>query len=130
MVDEFPGIDKGTKIKIEIKCPLILMRALDENGFVTTETVNVDHRVEKILSNIIIHNAIDLTRQLVIILRDNNFCRKIYVSKRALTKKMGTKKRKFVYKSDFSLNKLINHSPIISMNSLGLIYLKKKLLNF
>ena len=121
MSDEFPGIDKGTKIKIEIKCPLILMRALDENGFVTTETVNVDHRVEKILSNIIIHNAIDLTRQLVIILRDNNFCRKIYVSKRALTKKMDTKKRKFVYKNDFSLNKLINHSPIISMNSLGIV---------
>ena len=121
MSDEFPGIDKGTKIKIEIKCPLILMRALDENGFVTTETVNVDHRVEKILSNIIIHNAIDLTRQLVIILRDNNFCRKIYVSKRALTKKMDTNKRKFVYKNDFSLNKLINHSPIISMNSLGIV---------
>ena len=121
MVDEFPGIDKGTKIKIEIKCPLILMRALDESGFVTTETVNVDHRVEKILSNIIIHNAIDLTRQLVIILRDNNFCRKIFVSKRALTKKFGTKKRKFVYKSEFSLNKLIYHSPIISNNSLGIV---------
>ena len=121
MMDEFPGKDKGTKIKIEIKCPLILMRELDENGFVTTETVNVDHRVEKILSNIIIHNAIDLTRQLVNILRDNNFCRKIYVSKRALTKKIGSKKRKFVYKSDFSLNKLINHSPIISMNSLSIV---------
>ena len=104
----------------KIKCPLILMRELDENGFVTTETVNVDHRVEKILSNIIIHNAIDMTRQLVSILRDNNFCRKVCVSKRALTKKIGTKKKNFVYKSDFSLNKL-NQSPIISMSSLSIV---------
>ena len=120
MVDEFPGINKGTKIKIEIKCPLILMRALDEFGFVTTETVNVDYRVEKILSKIIIHNSIDLTRQLVTILRDNNFCRKVHKSRRALNKKT-SKRKKFVYKNDFSLNKLKNHSLLLSKDSLGIV---------
>ena len=103
MNNEFTGLKKGTKIKVEIKCPLILMKVLDNNGFLTTESVNVDYRVERILKNIIIHNSIDLTRQLVNILRDNNFCRKIYVSKRTI-KKMGTKKRKM-------LNQITSNTP-------------------
>ena len=113
MNNEFTGLKKGTKIKVEIKCPLILMKVLDNNGFLTTESVNVDYRVERILKNIIIHNSIDLTRQLVIILRDNNFCRKIYVSKRA-TKKMGTKKRKM-------MNQLLSKTPKIIGRSLDVV---------
>ena len=70
------------------------MIALDKNGFVTTESGNSDYRVEKLLSQIIIHNDMDLTRQLVNILRDNNFCRKVYTSKR-VTKKYTTKKIDF-----------------------------------
>ena len=89
------------------------MKVLDNNGFLTTESVNVDYRVERILKNIIIHNSIDLTRQLVIILRDNNFCRKIYVSKRA-TKKMGTKKRKM-------MNQLLSKTPKITGRSLDVV---------
>ena len=113
MINEFTGLKNGTKIKVEIKCPLILMKVLDNNGFLTTESVNVDYRVERILKNIIIHNSIDLTRQLVNILRDNNFCRKIYVSKRA-TKKMGTKKRKM-------LNQIISNTPKITGRSLDIV---------
>ena len=121
MVGEFPGLKKGIKIKVEIKCPLILMRALDNNGFVTTEAVNVDHRVEKLLKNIIIHNSIDLTRQLFNILRDNNFCRKIYISKRA-KKKKATKKKKNINKiNEIPINQLINNSPILSFGSLDVV---------
>ena len=97
------------------------MRALDENGIITTETVNVDYRVEKILSKIIIHNAIDLTRQLVNILKDNNFCRKIYVSRRAINKKYKTKKTKNIRRNDVTLTQLTNKSPRLSFCSLGII---------
>ena len=121
MADEFPGKEKGTKIKVELKCPLILMRALDENGIITTETVNVDYRVEKILSKIISHNSIDLTRQLVNILKDNNFCRKIYVSRRAINKKYKTKKTKNIRRNDVTLTQLTNKSPRLSFYSLGII---------
>ena len=93
LIDEFPGIIKGTKIRIEIKYPLILMKTLDENGYLTTETVNVDYKVEKILSKMIIHNSIDLTRQLIEILKDNNFCRKIYISRKDFSKKRMTRKK-------------------------------------
>ena len=93
MINEFTGLKKGTKIKVEIKCPLILMKVLDNNGFLTTESVNVDYRVERILKNIIIHNSIDLTRQLVIILRDNNFCQK-FMSLKGQPKKWVLKKGK------------------------------------
>ena len=116
MSDEFPGKEKETFIKIELKCPLILMRALDQNGIITTETVNVDYRVEKLLSSIIIHNTIDLTRQIVKILKDNNFCRKIYVSKRALTKKYKTKRmRSLNKKNDLPSKNLKIHSPRLSL---------------
>ena len=115
MVEEFEGIKKGTKIRVEIKCPLILMRALNNSGFVSTETVNVDYRVERILSKITIHNSIYLTRQLVNILKDNNFCRKIYVSKRALNKKKGTKKRKQTTRlKKMPNNQITNNIPRLS----------------
>ena len=121
MSDEFPGKEKRTKIKVELKCPLILMKALDENGIITTETVNVDYRVEKILSKIISHNSIDLTRQLVNILKDNNFCRKIYVSRRAINKKYKTKKTKNIRRNDVTLTQLTNKSSRLSFCSLGII---------
>ena len=122
MIQEFEGMKKGTKIRVEIKCPLILMKALDNNGFITTETVNVDYRVEQILSKIIIHNSIDLTRQLVNILKDNNFCRKIYVSKRALNKKNGTKRKKHTNRiKELPINQIINNSPRLSFCSLGVV---------
>ena len=97
LVGEFPSLKEGIKIKVEIKYPLIQMRALNNSCFNVTESVNVDHRVEQLLKKMIIHNSIDLTRQLFNILRDNNFCRKIYVSKRA-AKKMGTKKKRITNK--------------------------------
>ncbi len=58
---EFPGAIKGTKIKIEMKCPLILIKTLDQHGYLTTKKVNVNYKVEKILRKIIKHNSIDLT---------------------------------------------------------------------
>ena len=90
---EFPGAIKGTKIKIEMKCPLILIKTLDQHGYLTTEKVNVNYKVEKILSKIIKHNSIDLTKQIVNILKDNNFCRKIYVLNKKIYKKQAIRKR-------------------------------------
>ena len=107
MVEELPGAKKGIKIKIEIKYPLILMKALDDDGIITTEEVNVDHRVQNIIRNIIIHNSIDLTRQLVNILKDNNFCRKIYVSKRPIRKKKSKKKKILNNLNEISMKNLI-----------------------
>ena len=121
MSGEYTGLKKGVKIKIEIKCPLILMKIIDNNGFLTTESVNVDYRVEKILKDIIIHNSIDLTRQLVNILKDNNFCRKIYVSKRT-NKKSGTKKKKMMNKlNEKSNNQIISNPPKLSVAKLDIV---------
>ena len=117
--EEFPGKMEGTRIKIEIKFPLILMKALDESCVITAESVNVDHRVENILRKIIIHNSIDLTRQLVNILKDNNFCRKVYILRRGISRRhKGTKR---LQKSNKLLpTKLINNAPRLSFISLGI----------
>ena len=83
MMRVFPGLLKHTKIKIEMKCPLIIMKALDEFGFKTTEKVNVDYNIEKKISNLgKLNNPLELTKKLLNILKDNNFCRRIYLSNR------------------------------------------------
>ena len=66
---------------------MILIQDLDDLGFKTTERVNVDSNVESILSKLTIHNTLDLTKQLVDILKNNNFCRKIITSNRIFKKK-------------------------------------------
>ena len=116
--EEFPGKKEGTRIKIEIKYPLILMKALDESCAITAESVNVDHRVENILRKIVIHNSIDLTRQLVNILKDNNFCRKVYVLRRGISRRNKTKR--FQKSNKLLPTKLINNSPRLSFISLGI----------
>ena len=91
MIKIFKGMKPRTKIKLEMKCPLIIMQDLDDLCFKVTERVNVDYRVEKILSKISIHNSLDLTKQLISILKDNNFCRKIVTNRNF--KKKTTKKK-------------------------------------
>ena len=81
------GLKRNIKIKVEMKCPLIIMQDLDDLGFKVTERVNVDYDVEKKLSKISIHNSLDLTKQLIDILKDNNFCRKIVSTNRTFKKK-------------------------------------------
>ena len=71
----FQGLVKNTQIKIEVKCPLINMVVLDELGYKIIEKINIDNRVEKILSQLIIYNPLDLTKQIIKILKENNFCR-------------------------------------------------------
>ena len=71
----FQGLVKNTQIKIEVKCPLINMVVLDELGYKIIEKINIDNRVEKILSQLIKYNPLDLTKQIIKILKENNFCR-------------------------------------------------------
>jgi hypothetical protein len=71
----FQGLAKNTQIKIEVKCPLIYMVVLDELGYKIIEKINIDNRVEKLLSQITIYNPLDLTKQIINILKENNFCR-------------------------------------------------------
>ena len=87
----FKGLYENTTIKVEMKCPLILIQDLDDFCFKVTERVNVDSKVERILSQIKIHNTLDLTKQLINILRDHNFCRKIITTRNI--KKKTTKKK-------------------------------------
>ena len=61
----FKGLYENTTIKVEMKCPLILIQDLDDFCFKVTERVNVDSKVERILSQIKIHNTLDLTKQLI-----------------------------------------------------------------
>ena len=92
MIKVFKGKEKHVQIKVEMKCPLIIMQDLDDLGFKITERVNVDSDVEKILSKITIHNSLDLTKQLINILKDKNFCRKISTTNRVFKKKTTKKK--------------------------------------
>ena len=92
MIKVFKGKEKHVQIKVEMKCPLIIMQDLDDLGFKVTERVNVDSDVEKILSKITIHNSLDLTKQLINILKDKNFCRKISTTNRVFKKKTTKKK--------------------------------------
>ena len=101
MMRIFPGLIKNTKIKIEIKCPLIIMKALDEYGFKTTEKVNVDYNIEKKISNLKnINNSLELTKQLLNILKDNNFCRRVYLSNRNNMTRYSTSKDKQIMIKD------------------------------
>ena len=102
MMRVFPGLVKNTKIKIEMKCPLIIMKALDEFGFKTTEKVNVDYNIEKKISNLKnINNSLELTKQLLNILKDNNFCRRVYISNRNnLVRNSTSKDRQIVIKDN------------------------------
>ena len=91
-----------TKIKVEMKCPLIIMQDLDNNGFKGTERINVDSKVEKIMSGLTIYNSLDLTKQLIEILKDYNYCRKVDNTNRTFKKK--TTKRKVSIKENNKLN--------------------------
>jgi hypothetical protein len=105
MMRVIPGLVKNTKIKIEMKCPLIIMKALDEFGFKTTEKVNVDYKIEKKMSNLgKINNSLELTKKLLIILKDNNFCRRVYISNRNNLLKSSTIKDKQIMFNDNEVN--------------------------
>ena len=97
----FKGLKKNIQIKVEMKCPLIIMQDLDNFGFKINEKVNVDYKVEKVLSNLNIHNTLDLTKQLVDILKNNNFCRKIISTNRIFKKKTTKNKINVIKDSTF-----------------------------
>ena len=99
----YKGINKYIKIKIEIKYPLIIMKGLDEYGFRSTEKINVEHKIENILRNLTINNSLDLTKQIINILKENNFCRKEIVIKRNVRKKT-IKQKKTIDKDNLDSN--------------------------
>ena len=96
MMKIYRGYNKNINIKIEIKYPLILMKGLDDNGFKITEEINVDNKIENLLTKIKINNSLDLTKQVIGILKDNNFYRKKYNydSKRNTRKKTTNKQKR------------------------------------
>ena len=77
MIKIFLGLRPHVQIKVEMKCPLIIMQDLDDFGFKYTEGINVDTNIEKNLSKLKIKNTLDLTKKLIDVLKDNNFSRKI-----------------------------------------------------
>ena len=103
----FKGINKYIQIKIEVKCPLIIMKGLDESGFKTTEKINIYYKIEKQLNDLVISNSLDLTKQIIKILKENNFCRKPNLYKRYVRKKTNRQK-KATYKENAYNEKLIN----------------------
>ena len=105
----YQGINKNIQIKIEIKYPLILMKGLDEYGFKTSEKINIEYKIEKILSNLTINNTLDLTKQIINILKAHNFCRKDYVAKRNERKKTINKQKKNTYKENTIQNEKLNN---------------------
>ena len=114
LIKIFKGKKKRVKIKVEMKCPLILMQDLDDFGFKVTERINVDYKVEKILSKITINNSLDLTKQLINILRDNNFCRKIVATNRTFKKKTTKKKIDIIKENKSKTKKTTNILGIIA----------------
>ena len=105
----YQGINKNIQIKIEIKYPLILMKGLDEYGFKTSEKINIEYKIEKILSNLTINNTLDLTKQIINILKAHNFCRKDYAAKRNERKKTMNKQKKNTYKENTIQNEKLNN---------------------
>ena len=94
MIKIFLGLRPHVQIKVEMKCPLIIMQDLDDFGFKYTEGINVDTNIEKNLSKLKIKNTLDLTKKLIDVLKDNNFCRKIVdMNVNRDFKKKTTKKR-------------------------------------
>ena len=121
----YQGINKNIKIKIEIKYPLVLMKTLNQLGYKNTEKIRVYNKVEKKLTKITIHNSLDLTKQVINILKENNFCRAGLGSQRNIRKK--TKRDK---KNTFKENTIYNdklNNPENSYGSLGIVqYLKEE----
>ena len=115
----YQGINKNIQIKIEVKYPLIIMKGLDDNGFKTTEKINVNYKVEKILSKITINNSLDLTKQIINILKDNNFCRYASQTKRNIRKKTVNKQKKNTFKDNVIFNEKLNNEN--SSGSLGIV---------
>ena len=94
MIKTFLGKKRYVQIKVEMKCPLIIMQDLDDSGFKYTLGINVNSTVEKSLSKLKVTNSIDLTKKLIEVLKDNNFCRKIVSNNTTRDfKKKTTKKR-------------------------------------
>ena len=114
MIRIFKGLKKNIQIKVEMKCPLIIMQDLDNFGFKINEKVNVDYKVEKVLSNLNIHNTLDLTKQLIEILKDNNFCRSFDTTNRIFRKKTTKKRLGLVKENSKTLKKSSNLSGTIS----------------
>ena len=106
MIKLFKGMRPNVKIKVEMKCPLIIMQDFDDWGFKYTEGVNVEPTVEKTLSKLKINNSLDLTKQLIEVLKDNNYCRKIISSttNRSFRKKI-TKKKITMVKDNKSMTR-------------------------
>ena len=115
----YQGINKNIQIKIEVKYPLIIMKGLDDNGFKTTEKINVNYKVEKKLSKITINNSLDLTKQIINILKDNNFCRYASQTKRNIRKKTVNKQKKNTFKDNVIFNEKLNNEN--SSGSLGIV---------
>lgn len=82
------------------------MQDFDDWGFKYTEGVNVEPTVEKTLSKLKINNSLDLTKQLIELLKDNNYCRKIISSttNRSFRKKI-TKKKITMVKDNKSMTR-------------------------
>ena len=95
------------------------MKGLDDNGFKTTEKINVNYKVEKILSKITINNSLDLTKQIINILKDNNFCRYASQTKRNIRKKTVNKQKKNTFKDNVLFNEKLNNEN--SSGSLGIV---------
>ena len=112
IVKNFKGMRPKTKIKVEMKCPLIIMQDLDNNGFKGTERINVDSKIEKIVAGLTIYNSLDLTKQLIEILKDYNYCRKVDNTNRTFKKK--TTKRKVSVKENNKIN-IVKPSNILSV---------------
>ena len=102
IVKTFMGLRPNTKIKVEMKCPLVIRKDLDNLGFEFSEKININSSVEKILSNLTVFNSLDLTKQLIDILKDNNYCRKDDNTNRTFKKK--TTKRKLSVKGNNKIN--------------------------
>ena len=90
----YQGINKNIKIKVEAKFPLILMKSVNELGYKNLEKISINTKVESILSKIRVNNSLYLTKQIIIILKENNFCRKGYETQRNIRKKTNRQKKK------------------------------------
>ena len=103
----FKGIKKHIQIKIEVKCPLILMKSLDDFGFNNSEKIYINPKVEKLLNHLTIINSLDLTKQIITILKENDFCRKD-LSKKNQRRKTNRQK-KATFKENTSYNEKLNN---------------------
>ena len=118
MIKIFLGMRPNVQIKVEMKCPLIIMHDLNDSGFKYTEGVNVDTNIEKTLSKLKIKNTLDLTKKLFNVLKENNFGRKITdtnisrdFKKRITKKRIGNiKDNKLITRKQSSTLGIINDS--------------------